>query len=239
MRAQHPRNIQFPSREQPFENPKEEIRQPPMEQRTLRDYVMPNLDVVQGSINRSTINANNFEIKSAMIQMNEDPNQHLKRFRGSMSEDPNQYLKRFRGSTNEDPNQGDKYQQVLKRLNQLEMGAAKMQVQNQPTLTNFNAIHYDESNYMEVNYVENRGYNTYSNTYNPEWRDHPNLRWGENQAGSSNQGNQNVNALKSNAPYQPQLPFRVAQDQERKSTYSSNLPLSIRVSKVEEGLHVA
>ncbi|KAA3480829.1 RING-H2 finger protein ATL63 [Gossypium australe] len=64
---------------------------PPMAHngRTLRDYVLPNLEMVQGSITRPTIIANNFEIKSAMIQMiqnnlqfrgtirkNQDPSQH-------------------------------------------------------------------------------------------------------------------------------------------------------------------
>ncbi|XP_052477120.1 uncharacterized protein LOC128032552 [Gossypium raimondii] len=34
-----------------------------MEQRTLSDYAMPDLDVVRGSINRPTINTNNFKIK--------------------------------------------------------------------------------------------------------------------------------------------------------------------------------
>lgn len=36
---------------------------------TLRDYAMPNLEAVQGNINGLIINAGNFEIKLAMIQM--------------------------------------------------------------------------------------------------------------------------------------------------------------------------
>ncbi|KAA3463029.1 hypothetical protein EPI10_029458 [Gossypium australe] len=35
----------------------------------LRDYAMPNLDAMQGNINRPTINTNNFEIKPTMIQI--------------------------------------------------------------------------------------------------------------------------------------------------------------------------
>ncbi|PPD94370.1 hypothetical protein GOBAR_DD08617 [Gossypium barbadense] len=84
----------------------------------------------------------------------------------------------------------DKYQQVLKRLNQLEMSSAKAQVKNQPLLTHSNAGHNgegtksensNESSQMEANYVGNRGYIIYSNTYNLRWHDHPNLRWGQNQ----------------------------------------------------------
>lgn len=43
------------------------LRQVPMEQSTLRDYAMPNLEEVQGSINCLAINANNFKIKLPMI----------------------------------------------------------------------------------------------------------------------------------------------------------------------------
>ncbi|KAA3484129.1 hypothetical protein EPI10_006234 [Gossypium australe] len=34
----------------------------------------------------------------------------------------------------------------------------------------------NESNHMEVNYVRNRGYNPFSNSYNPRWHYHPNFR---------------------------------------------------------------
>ncbi|KAA3487564.1 Integrase-like protein [Gossypium australe] len=37
--------------------------------RTLSDYALPSLDMVQEAITRLTITTNNFEIKSAMIQM--------------------------------------------------------------------------------------------------------------------------------------------------------------------------
>ncbi|KAA3465729.1 hypothetical protein EPI10_000870 [Gossypium australe] len=66
------RDAQPPQRDQPIGDPRVEIQpapHPPMEQCTLHDYVMPNLDVVQGSINRPKINDNNFEIKLKMIQM--------------------------------------------------------------------------------------------------------------------------------------------------------------------------
>lgn len=62
--------------DQSWENPHFEEQQdqiPQLEEqmanRALRDYVMPNLDVVRGSINRPTITTNKFEIKLAMIQM--------------------------------------------------------------------------------------------------------------------------------------------------------------------------
>ncbi|KAA3456945.1 oligopeptide transporter 4-like [Gossypium australe] len=52
---------------------------------------MPNLDVVRENINHSMINANNFETKLTMIRMIQKNLQ----FCGSMNEDPNQHLKRF------------------------------------------------------------------------------------------------------------------------------------------------
>ncbi|KAA3477860.1 oligopeptide transporter 4-like [Gossypium australe] len=59
--------------------------------RTLRDYALPSLDMVQKSIVRPTITANNFEIKSAMIQMIQNNLQ----FRGTMTDHLNQHFKRF------------------------------------------------------------------------------------------------------------------------------------------------
>ncbi|KAA3467201.1 oligopeptide transporter 4-like [Gossypium australe] len=58
---------------------------------TLRDYVLPNLEMVQGSIIRPAITSNSFEIKPTMIQMIQNNLQ----FRGTMAEDPNYHLKRF------------------------------------------------------------------------------------------------------------------------------------------------
>lgn len=60
-------------------------------ERTLRDYVLPNLEMVQGSITKPTIMINNFEIKPTMIQMIHNNLQ----FRDTMTEDPNQHLKWF------------------------------------------------------------------------------------------------------------------------------------------------
>ena len=65
--------------------------QPREEERTLLDFAMPGLDGTRQSIARPTINANNFEIKPALIQMiqtsvqfyglpNEDPNVHIANF---------------------------------------------------------------------------------------------------------------------------------------------------------------
>ncbi|KAA3457178.1 RING-H2 finger protein ATL63 [Gossypium australe] len=60
-------------------------------ERTLRDYTLPSLDMVQESIMRSTITTNNFKIKLAMIQMIQNNLQ----FRGIIPEDPNKHLKQF------------------------------------------------------------------------------------------------------------------------------------------------
>ncbi|KAA3477104.1 Transposon Ty3-G Gag-Pol polyprotein [Gossypium australe] len=45
--------------------------------------------------------------------------------------------------------------------------------------------------------IGNKGRDTYSNTYNLGWRDHPNFKWGGNQGG----GNETQN--RPNLPYQP------------------------------------
>ncbi|KAA3477291.1 oligopeptide transporter 4-like [Gossypium australe] len=60
-------------------------------ERTLRDYALPCLDMVQENITRLMITTNNFEIKPTMIQMIQNNLQ----FRGTMTEDPNQHLKLF------------------------------------------------------------------------------------------------------------------------------------------------
>ncbi|KAA3462050.1 RING-H2 finger protein ATL63 [Gossypium australe] len=38
-------------------------------EKTMREYALPNLDMVQGTMTRPAITANNFEIKPTMIQM--------------------------------------------------------------------------------------------------------------------------------------------------------------------------
>ena len=61
------------------------------EQKNLREYAMPKVDRISSSIQRPIVQANNFEIKPAIIQMiqtsvqfggfsNDDPNQHLSNF---------------------------------------------------------------------------------------------------------------------------------------------------------------
>ena len=61
------------------------------EERTLLDFAMPSLDGTRQSITRPIINANNFKIKPALLQMiqssvqfyglaNEDPNTHIANF---------------------------------------------------------------------------------------------------------------------------------------------------------------
>ncbi|KAA3484272.1 reverse transcriptase [Gossypium australe] len=55
-------------------------------EKTLRDNVLPNLEMVQESITSPAITANNVEIKPAMIQNNLQS-------KGTMTEDPNQHLK--------------------------------------------------------------------------------------------------------------------------------------------------
>ncbi|KAA3480688.1 reverse transcriptase [Gossypium australe] len=46
-------------------------------------------------------------------------------------------------------------------------------------------VSYFDNQLEEVNYLGNRGRNPYSNTYNPSWKYHPNLKWGGNQGGGN------------------------------------------------------
>ncbi|XP_017982310.1 PREDICTED: uncharacterized protein LOC108663236 [Theobroma cacao] len=63
----------------------------PEANRALRDYVVPLLQGLHQSIRRPSINANNFEIKLAYIQII----QSLVQFGGLLSVDPNSHLENF------------------------------------------------------------------------------------------------------------------------------------------------
>ena len=58
--------------------------------RPLKDYALPNESRAQTSIARLEINANNFEIKSLLIQMVQQS-----QFGGNAMEDPNTHLANF------------------------------------------------------------------------------------------------------------------------------------------------
>ncbi|KAH9745008.1 hypothetical protein KPL70_003905 [Citrus sinensis] len=59
--------------------------------RPLRDYVVPTVNGARSSIERPTVQANNFEIKSAIIQMIQTSVQ----FAGMPNDDPNAYIANF------------------------------------------------------------------------------------------------------------------------------------------------
>ncbi|KAA3480928.1 RING-H2 finger protein ATL63 [Gossypium australe] len=61
------------------------------QERTLKEYARPNLDMVQMSITRPYITAINFEIKLTMIQTIQNNMQ----FRGTLTKDLSQHLKWF------------------------------------------------------------------------------------------------------------------------------------------------
>ena len=61
------------------------------EERTLLDFAMPGLDGTRQSIARLTINANNFEIKPALLQMIQSSVQ----FSGMANENPNAHSANF------------------------------------------------------------------------------------------------------------------------------------------------
>ena len=58
------------------------------EQKALRDYDMPSVNGATSSIRRQAIQANNFEIKPAIIQMI----QQTVQFEGLSQEDPNVHI---------------------------------------------------------------------------------------------------------------------------------------------------
>ncbi|XP_052203104.1 uncharacterized protein LOC127808573 [Diospyros lotus] len=60
-------------------------------QRSLRDYASPSVVGIASSIRRPTVQANNFEIKSAIIQMR----QATVQFGGSVNDDPNAHIANF------------------------------------------------------------------------------------------------------------------------------------------------
>ena len=61
------------------------------EQKALRDYAMPSVNGATSSIRRPAIQANNFEIKPAIIQMI----QQTVQFGGLSQEDPNVHIANF------------------------------------------------------------------------------------------------------------------------------------------------
>ena len=60
-------------------------------QKTLRDYAMPSINRATSRIRRPAIQANNFEIKPAIIQLI----QQTVQFRGLSQEDPNVHIANF------------------------------------------------------------------------------------------------------------------------------------------------
>ena len=61
------------------------------EQKALRDYAMPSINIATSRIRRPAIQANNFEIKPAIIQLI----QQTVQFRGLSQEDPNVHIANF------------------------------------------------------------------------------------------------------------------------------------------------
>ncbi|KAA3466231.1 Retrotransposon gag protein [Gossypium australe] len=87
----------------------------------------------------------------------------------------------------------DKYLQNLEKLHRLE---TTVRLSLNDVAQSYTS--YPETQSEEVNYLGNRGGNPYSNTYNPCWKDHPNLNW------RGNQGSENPTLNRPNPLYQPQ-----------------------------------
>ncbi|XP_057739964.1 uncharacterized protein LOC130957084 [Arachis stenosperma] len=90
---------------------------------------------------------------------------------------------------------------MAKRIDGLQIAAVNTTIQPSPTWGQ-NEESYEEQQPKQVNYMHNQGAGQnefHGDTYNPSWRNHPNLRWGENQNQQSWQRNSNQNySLKDN-----------------------------------------
>lgn len=104
----------------------------------------------------------------------------------------------------------DKYQHILESLNHQKINSNRPPNSDQYRLwgsymggssENMNWGSHLENQYEEVNYLRNRGRNPHSNTYNLEWCDHPNLKYGGNQGGSFNQRVSNFSQTKQVPPF--------------------------------------
>ncbi|MED6224438.1 hypothetical protein PIB30_084003 [Stylosanthes scabra] len=136
--------------------------------RTLMDYTIPSIDSCRSSTVRPNVEANNFELKPALIQLVQDK--------------AKQWL-------NAQP-QGSitTWEDLMEKL---EVAAMSNQVETTITCGLCRDAHEnqnccllrDETPLEQANYMGNQPrqpYDLNSNTYNSGWRNHPNLGWGGN-----------------------------------------------------------
>ncbi|QHO01719.1 Retrotransposon gag protein [Arachis hypogaea] len=97
------------------------------------------------------------------------------------------------------------FEQMAKRIDSLQVAAVNT---SQPSSTwEQNEETQEEQQQEQVQYMHNQGPNeVYGDTYNPSWKNHPNLRWGDNHTQNQQpwQRNSNQNNPRSNQNHNQQ-----------------------------------
>ncbi|KAH9724028.1 hypothetical protein KPL70_007340 [Citrus sinensis] len=163
--------------------------------RAIRDYAVLTPQVVHPGIIRPEVEAANFELKPVMFQMLQTVGQ----FNGLPNEDPHLHLKLFLEAMTSAPT-------VVKQVAEL------------------SCVYYGEEhdfdncpgNPASVNYVGNFNRqlqnNSYSNTYNPGWKQHPNFSWSRQNRNAPILNRQNRNTQPPDFHQQGQGQNHISQD---------------------------
>ncbi|XP_073137122.1 uncharacterized protein [Henckelia pumila] len=144
--------------------------------RTVFDLIHPPTEGYGSSIVLPTVEANNFELRPSIIQMI----QLQARFRGKSVEDPYAHLEHVK----KDKKVGVLEVDALTTLNsKIDALTHQMAIMQTAPANQIQAYQPEEQQVFEIdaaNFMGNQGrqpYNTYSNTYNPGWKNHPNFSW--------------------------------------------------------------
>ncbi|KAH9780498.1 hypothetical protein KPL71_008102 [Citrus sinensis] len=171
--------------------------------RPLRDYVVPTVNGARSSIARPAVQANNFEIKPAIIQMIQTSVQ----FAGMPNDDPNAHIANFLEICDTFKQNSVSDNAIRLRLFSFSLmdKAKECAIQTQVCELcggNHTSVNcqvrspFAPSSAEQAHYVSNfhrQQNNPYFNTYNPGWKNHPNLS-----------GNNTQNTLKPPPGFQSQ-----------------------------------
>uniref|UniRef100_A0A803N3K9 Uncharacterized protein n=1 Tax=Chenopodium quinoa TaxID=63459 RepID=A0A803N3K9_CHEQI len=140
----------------------------------LREYAMPDASSTSASIVRPSVQANNFELKPALIHIVQQD-----QFGGSPVECPLEHLANF-----------------LEKCDTIKInGVSEDAIRLRGAHASNDCLNFEQAQYVS-NY--NRSQNDpYSNTYNPGWKNHRNFSWRD-------KGNQGNNLRPQNPPGFPQ-----------------------------------
>ncbi|XP_057719520.1 uncharacterized protein LOC130933940 [Arachis stenosperma] len=223
--------------------------------KVLGDFNMPTSDFYGRSITVLAIGANNFELKPQLVFLLQ---QNCK-FHGFSLEDPHQFLAKFLQiydtvKTNEvnlevyklmlfpfalrdraknwldaQPKESlDSWERLVNAILAKFFPPQKMSGNNQEASLQEEAYYPDQPTMEEVNYMGE----PYVNTYNPSWRNHPNLSWKDQQKPQQgfNQGGRNQNRFNNIPPF-PSSHGNIKSSKQRLSD------LAILVSSLTKATH--